>query len=764
LRFFNRPISSIGRNWNTKTGASSIFVYSLGGDNFCDYCWISIFRVPRVQINPGYKSYLPQILIDFSATIVVYLVSRSRYYSIAALLTTAIVPLAILNNIFHSSALPEIELSLTMLVLSLLISIMLLPPWGTVIFGTINIVSIIILPFLKPDLINGFEDINRPLSINLIASVLAIIGLYNRNRIEHQRRENLSQIADELTREVGERKRVEEELRKRATRLELITNLSHTMTALLDIDELLRTAVKLIGDKFGYTNVNILLVEDDEIVLRAASLPVLSDLVGEVKLRVGVEGITGWVAGHGEHLMVLDVDQNEQFYAKIPEMKVKSELAVPIQLKKLVVGVLDAQSISPNYFTEDDLFTLQTIADQLAITIENTRLYEAAQHELDERRQAVTALRESEARYRGIVEDQTEMICRFLPDGTITYANESFCRSLFIEREVILKMNMLSQITPDNRNQVEENLKSLTIENPTIIDEYLVVHPNGVISWEQWTDRVFFDDLGNIKEFQSVGQDITERKQAEVEIYRLNEELEKRVIERTAQLEAANRELEAFSYSVSHDLRAPLRTIDGFSLALLEDFSDVLDEDGKKYIQRVRGASSRMGQLINDLLKLSRTTRGMMDHQTVDLSAIAAQISAELESSQPDRVVDFSVQKDLNVYGDERLLRVVLENLLGNAWKFTSKKKNVIITFGQKKVNGLDAFFIRDNGAGFDMTYADGLFGAFKRLHSEDEFDGNGIGLATVQRIVHLHRGRVWAEGEVGRGATFYFTLGKDDT
>ena len=241
---------------------------------------------------------------------------------------------------------------------------------------------------------------------------------------------------------------------------------------------------------------------------------------------------------------------------------------------------------------------------------------------------------------------------------------------------------------------------------------------------------------------------------------RMKAELERQVAERTTELNAANKELEAFSYSVSHDLRAPLRSIDGFSQAVLEDYAGRLDDQGRDYLSRVRAATQHMGHLIDDLIKLARVARAEMKRETVDLSALAGEVLAELQKRDPDRRVECRIEPGLTAKGDARLLRVALVNLLGNAWKFTGRQPQSRIEFGAlRDTDGAPAFFVRDNGAGFDMTYADKLFGAFQRLHTSHEFPGTGVGLATVQRIVHRHGGRVWAEGAVGKGATFYFTL-----
>jgi signal transduction histidine kinase len=258
---------------------------------------------------------------------------------------------------------------------------------------------------------------------------------------------------------------------------------------------------------------------------------------------------------------------------------------------------------------------------------------------------------------------------------------------------------------------------------------------------------------------EELTREINERQEAEEEIRRLNAELEQRITERTAELVAANKELEAFSYSVSHDLRAPLRSIDGFSQALLEDYTDKLDAQGKDYLQRVRVASQRMAALIDDLLNLARVTRHEMRRETVDMSALAWMIAQDLKRRDPGRKVEFVIAEGVRAHGDAHLLRVVLENLIGNAWKFSRKHSTARIELGVKEQESKSAYFVRDDGAGFDMAYADKLFGPFQRLHGMTEFEGTGIGLATVQRTIHRHGGRVWAESAVEQGATFYFTL-----
>jgi len=292
----------------------------------------------------------------------------------------------------------------------------------------------------------------------------------------------------------------------------------------------------------------------------------------------------------------------------------------------------------------------------------------------------------------------------------------------------------------------EQNL--INSDQPLIDIEERVIWPDGRLTWVSTTKMPLRDSESQIVGSFGISRDITARKQAEEELKKSN-----------TQLDATNKELEAFSYSVSHDLRAPLRSIDGFSLALLDDYGDLLPTEGRDYLMRVRNAAQRMAQLIDDLLNLSRVTRGVLEHTKVNLSATVENILNELQKENPKRKVNFKIEPDLVINGDQRLLKIALENLLSNTWKFTSNNEITSIEFGITKKNGESAFFVRDNGAGFDMAYAGKLFGAFQRLHAVTEFPGTGIGLATVQRIVHRHGGHIWAEAEVGKGATFFFTI-----
>lgn len=257
---------------------------------------------------------------------------------------------------------------------------------------------------------------------------------------------------------------------------------------------------------------------------------------------------------------------------------------------------------------------------------------------------------------------------------------------------------------------------------------------------------------------QQLAQEVKEHAQARRLNEQLNADLEAKVQERTAQLQYANKELESFCFSVSHDLRGPLRAISGFSQALADELPANLPDDAKRYLGKIFAATSRMGQLIEDLLNLSRVSRGELVRHPVDVSRLASEVARDLQVADPAHQAELSIESGMTTEADPKLLRIVLENLLGNAWKFSSKKPQAHIGVSRKSAGGNEVFCVRDNGAGFDMKYADKLFGPFQRLHGVNEFPGTGIGLATVQRIVHRHGGRIWCESSPDNGAAFYFT------
>ncbi|WP_071190158.1 PAS domain-containing protein [Trichormus sp. NMC-1] len=385
--------------------------------------------------------------------------------------------------------------------------------------------------------------------------------------------------------------------------------------------------------------------------------------------------------------------------------------------------------------------------------------------EITSLKQTQEALRESESKFRELAENIHEVFHINSADlSEMLYVSPGYeeiwgqsCESLYRN-----PASWHESIHPEDSDRILAACARL-IQGEPLQEEYRIIRARGEIRWI--FARVFpiYSQSGEILRHVGIAANITERKQAEQKIWELNQQLEMRVQQRTAELTAANKELESFSYSVSHDLRSPLRGIDGFSKALLERYQDQLDDKGKHYLNRIRSGTQRMGELIDDLLQLSRVTRSQMRPTQVNLSAIAQEIAQELSQNHPERLVNWLISPDLIVSGDRQLLRIILENLLNNAWKFTSVKIQADIELGCMQCQENDgsslAYFVRDNGVGFDAFYANKLFQPFQRLHTVEEFPGTGIGLATVQRIVRRHGGDVWAEGLVGEGATFYFTL-----
>jgi signal transduction histidine kinase len=324
--------------------------------------------------------------------------------------------------------------------------------------------------------------------------------------------------------------------------------------------------------------------------------------------------------------------------------------------------------------------------------------------------------------------------------------------------------------TPDRIDSVQNTIHDIEAEEHRLLADR--IHDTALAHREVWSTFTFafaLDFLLLIAAFellvyaertrQRIAAGAAEISTLNRQLTTLNAELETRVAQRTNELAVSNQELEAFSYSVSHDLRAPLRTIDGFSLALQEDYAANLNDEGRDYIARVRNGVQRMGMLIDSLLQLSRVTRSELQREQVDLTQLATLVFNEIQAADPGRRVAWKAHPGVVAQADPRLLRIAFENLIGNAWKFTERTPNAAIEFGSSRRDGQNVYFIRDNGAGFDMQYVDRLFTAFQRLHGDRDFKGSGIGLATVSRIIRRHHGAIWAEGETGRGATFFFTL-----
>jgi PAS domain S-box-containing protein len=368
-----------------------------------------------------------------------------------------------------------------------------------------------------------------------------------------------------------------------------------------------------------------------------------------------------------------------------------------------------------------------------------------------------TACPAPEDHYRGALEQAPDAILIVDQEGKIDFANDQAVNWFGYAREELLgrSVDILvpDTVRPEHR-RLRESYHDLPKSRP--MGAGLDLHVRRKDGFELPVEISLSPLASSSGQLVTViVRDVSERHEAEQRIRELND----RLVQRSLELEAINRELEAFSYSVSHDLRAPLRAVDGFSKAMLEDYGAQLDATARDYLGRIRAGTQRMGRLIDDLLSLSRISRADLAVDRVDLSALAMKVAAELSSGEPERQVEFAIQPDLCVEGDSHLMQVLLENLLGNAWKFTRAQAAARIEFARLEKAGMPALCVRDNGAGFDMAYSDKLFGAFQRLHAANEFPGTGIGLATVKRIITRHGGRIWAEGAVGRGASFCFTL-----
>jgi PAS domain S-box-containing protein len=409
-------------------------------------------------------------------------------------------------------------------------------------------------------------------------------------------------------------------------------------------------------------------------------------------------------------------------------------LAVPIVSAQRDWGVLAVFLAHRPLFPGDDLGLLALLAEQAASALESEELERQV-------RESTATLAEANTLLQTMLDHVPDHV--FFKDKHSRFIRNSRSQAsmLGLSDPALAVGKTDFDFFPHAQRSFDEEQTIMRSGQPLIDFEEHVVWPDGRETWVSTTKVPLTDQDGQIIGTFGIARDITDRKQAE------------------EKLRKAKDELEAFSYSVSHDLRAPLRGIDGWSQALLEDYGNQLDEQGRTYIERVRSETQRMGVLIDDMLQLSRLTRVEMHQEQVNLSAIAQNIADHLQESEPQRQVKFEIQKGLSAKGDAHLLEAALTNLLSNSFKFTGKTPQAHIEFGQLEIENKRTFFVRDNGAGFDMAFAKKLFGAFQRMHKASEFPGTGVGLATVQRIIGRHGGRVWAESAVNEGATFYFTL-----
>jgi len=396
------------------------------------------------------------------------------------------------------------------------------------------------------------------------------------------------------------------------------------------------------------------------------------------------------------------------------------------------------------------------------------RQYVAIRADITERKRAEDAVKESLATSKAALKeladqkfalDQHAIVAVTDVQGTITYVNEKFCAISQYSEDELIGQNHRILNSGHHSKEFFQQMYHAIANGKVWHGEIKNRAKDGSIYWVDTTIVPFVGEDGKPRQYVAIRADITERKQAEEEIQELNDELEHRVVERTAQLETANKELEAFSYSVSHDLRAPLRHISGFSKMLTEEFGSSLDPNAQHYVERIQAGTQKMGLLVDELLNLARLGRHALTLQPTGLNSMVTEVVAILQPDTAGRRVEWVITDLPTMECDPVLVKQIFQNLLANALKFTRPRAHAVIEVSHKEEDGQAVFMVRDNGIGFSMKYVDKLFGVFQRLHRVEDFEGTGIGLATVQRIVQKHGGRVWAEAELDNGAAFYFTL-----
>jgi PAS domain S-box-containing protein len=578
-------------------------------------------------------------------------------------------------------------------------------------------------------------------------------------------------MVDRLKREQANQELLLRESRLRSI-VDILQHRAQTTPELLEY--CLNQAVQLTGSRFGFISIDPEWGEGENLNIWSTSVKQECELFDKPNWE-DMSGIRGEVFRTLKPVIVNNFNAPNPLKKGSPQghVRVLKYMSIPVFNQGHIVAVAGMANKDSDY-DESDALQVTLLMDAVWKAVQWKKTEEALQH--------------SEANYRLLYEQASDGIFILDETGKFIDVNLNGCAMLGYSREHILSINLLELIDEKDLELVPLQIDRLLAGEHVLI-ERRAKHLDG-----SRVDLEINACLLPGGRLLGVARNISARKRAEAQVQktqaeltrlldasdqsrrallsivedqvlaqehisRLNAELEQRVRDRTAQLQVVNEELESFAHSVSHDLRAPLRAMDGFSSALISDYPQNLDEQGLHFLGRIQEASRQMGSLIEDLLSLSRVTRSDLTRERVDLSAMAEAIASEYRVSDPARQVAFAVQPGLIVQADSRLMKIAMDNLIGNAFKFTGNRDDASIRIGMLEGERQRVYYVRDNGAGFDMAYAAKLFAPFQRLHSVKEFPGTGIGLVTVQRIVHRHGGRIWTEAEVDRGASFYFTL-----
>ena len=508
-----------------------------------------------------------------------------------------------------------------------------------------------------------------------------------------------------------------------------------------DDDELITNQIAEMARRlFGGDSARYELVEGDALVIRGVS-GCTEEVIGT---RIPLEGSLSGLAVREQRSVRCDDARTDARMTWGAQPTWRAKLATPLHLGRRTAGVISVVANEPGFFDEDDEHALELLAESLGAVL---------QRRYDEQR-----LRESETQYRSLFVDNPQPMCVYDPEsGRILAVNSAGVAQYGYPEEEFLQLNLWDLVPAEEVQSWRAQIFNSPVRGSR---RYTGRHrrKNG----ETFEVETFGNDIifQGRRARVSLAVDVTEQRRTQREVARLNAELEERVRQRTEQLQAANAELEAFSYSIAHDLRSPLTSIDGFSRVLEEGYASALDDKGQHYLRRIQAAVLQMSELTDAMLSLAHLSRVRLKDEAVDLAEDARTVFAQLAEREPRPGAVLDAPARLWARGDPRLLHQVMANLVGNAWKFSARSARTHIRVGsQTGEDGSPVYFVADEGAGFDMQHAWRLFGAFQRLHAPSEFDGTGIGLALVQKIVNRHGGRIWAEAQPGQGATFYFTL-----